>query len=413
MNIQESKGLLNGETDDVPQSVQYNTENSNPLNKAAGNLSYFIKDDVENPNPPIVKTGDTYPVPAYNPESNPPVKETELLNKATNDISYPIRYDAENPGLPVGETNDASYPVKYDAENSGLPVGETDDASYPVKYDAENPGLPVGETDDISYPVKYDAENPGLPVGETNDASYPVKYDAENPGLPVGETGDASCSISEDAKRPDAHDGAVSERVSNARKLAIGNLRRPTAKLALTALFTALIIAGTFIRFQLFMIPLTMQSVFVTLTGYLLGKKYGALAAAVYVLMGLIGIPVFTAGGGFQYVVHPTFGYILGFILSAFLTGFLTEKLEKEGDSRIKRYIKLAAAGLIGMLASYAVGLPYFFIIARYYLQSAALTDSVILMSGFVNTIGKDVVFTLLAALLVLRIRPIAAKYIN
>ncbi|MDR3216718.1 MAG: biotin transporter BioY [Clostridiaceae bacterium] len=189
--------------------------------------------------------------------------------------------------------------------------------------------------------------------------------------------------------------------------------RSLTKNLALTALFTALIIAGTFIKFQLFMIPLTMQPVFVTLAGYLLGKKYGTLSVAVYVLMGLIGIPVFTAGGGFQYVVHPTFGYLLGFILCAFLTGLISEKLEKAGDSVPKRYIKLLIAGFVGMLASYVVGLPYFFVIARFYLKSAALTNQVIFMSGFVNTIGKDIVLTVLAAVLVYRLRPLVARYMG
>ena len=98
-----------------------------------------------------------------------------------------------------------------------------------------------------------------------------------------------------------------------------------TKEMCVTALFTALICAGAFIKIPTPLLPVTFQSLFVTLAGLLLGGKKGALSVGVYVFIGLLGIPVFTEGGGLSYILKPTFGYLLGFILCAFISGKIAE----------------------------------------------------------------------------------------
>ena len=93
-----------------------------------------------------------------------------------------------------------------------------------------------------------------------------------------------------------------------------------TRDLILCALFTALSAIGAFIRIPVPLVPFTLQITFTTLAGLLLGSKKGAISVAVYVLMGLIGIPVFTQGGGFSYVLKPSFGFLVAFIIGAFVT---------------------------------------------------------------------------------------------
>ena len=80
-----------------------------------------------------------------------------------------------------------------------------------------------------------------------------------------------------------------------------------TRDLILCALFTALSAIGAFIRIPVPLVPFTLQITFTTLAGLLLGSKKGAISVAVYVLMGLIGIPVFTQGGGFQLCAKTKF----------------------------------------------------------------------------------------------------------
>ena len=88
-------------------------------------------------------------------------------------------------------------------------------------------------------------------------------------------------------------------------------------EIVLAALFIALITAGTFIRIPAGGDVYTLQFLFTLLAGLVLGKKIGTFAVGAYVLMGLIGIPVFASGGGPSYLFQPTFGYLLGFILQA------------------------------------------------------------------------------------------------
>lgn len=80
------------------------------------------------------------------------------------------------------------------------------------------------------------------------------------------------------------------------------------------------------IKLEVGMIPATMQTFIVLLSGALLGSKKGAFSQIAYLFMGLSGVFWFARGGGLLYLLSPTFGYILGFILSSFIVGFLCEK---------------------------------------------------------------------------------------
>ena len=94
-------------------------------------------------------------------------------------------------------------------------------------------------------------------------------------------------------------------------------------EMVLCALFIALVAVGAFIRIPVGTDVYTLQFLFTLLAGLLLGARLGAVAVGVYVLMGLVGIPVFASGGGPSYILQPTFGYLVGFICQAYLTGAL------------------------------------------------------------------------------------------
>ena len=131
-------------------------------------------------------------------------------------------------------------------------------------------------------------------------------------------------------------------------------------KLAYTALFTALIVAGGFVRFPIGAVPITLQTLFVLLAGSLCGKRVGALSSLIYVALGLIGIPVFSAGGGFAYVLYPTFGYLVGFIFGGLIAG-----IPKKG------FIKRVVFNLLAVLVIHLIGVTYFYLTSNLYLQIA------------------------------------------
>ena len=72
-----------------------------------------------------------------------------------------------------------------------------------------------------------------------------------------------------------------------------------SARIAECALFIVLMVVSAFIRIPIPYVPITFQTVVAVLAGLLLGAKWGAASVAIYVFMGLLGLPVFRAGGGF------------------------------------------------------------------------------------------------------------------
>ncbi len=131
-------------------------------------------------------------------------------------------------------------------------------------------------------------------------------------------------------------------------------------KILVTALFTALTAAGAILHIG----DASLQSMFSALSGILLGPVWGPVSQLLYVFMGLLGLPIFIEGGGIFYVVHPTFGFLLGMILSSFVTGILTEKTN----------MNIWLVSILGLLASYVIGLPFLYFISRYYYETQGMT---------------------------------------
>lgn len=135
-----------------------------------------------------------------------------------------------------------------------------------------------------------------------------------------------------------------------------------TKKLILAAMFAALTAIGAFLRIPTPISSFTLQLLFTSLAGVLLGAKYGALSQLVYVLLGLVGLPIFTSGGGFTSVLTPTFGFLIGMIPMAALIGFLVEKYGAGFGT-------ICLSCVAGLAVVYAIGLPYMHLILTVYLQ--------------------------------------------
>lgn len=162
--------------------------------------------------------------------------------------------------------------------------------------------------------------------------------------------------------------------------------RTPLKKLLLTALFAALTAMGAFLRIPVGHSSFSLQFFFTCMAGLLLGPYWGAASQLLYVLLGLIGLPVFAEGGGLMYVFKPTFGFLLGLIPAAFFTGLFSQK-----DRRFSY--------LAGLLSLYAVGLPYF-----YFTLEGALSPWQTLLYGCILFVPFDALKILCAELLFRRI---------
>lgn len=171
-------------------------------------------------------------------------------------------------------------------------------------------------------------------------------------------------------------------------------------ELTLCALFVALIAAGAFIRVPIPVLPFTMQSMFALLAGVLLGAKRGCLSVCVYLALGLMGLPVFTMGGGPAYVLQPSFGYLIGFAAGAFVAGTVA------GRTGTPSYRRLLAANFAGLIPVYGIGVVYYGLISNFYLHDP-MGLRALLVSCFLMTLPGDIVKSLLGALLAKRLLPV------
>ena len=74
-------------------------------------------------------------------------------------------------------------------------------------------------------------------------------------------------------------------------------------------------------------VPFTLQTMFVVLTGAFLGARNGAISQIIYLLLGIVGIPVFAGlSFGFFKIIGPTGGYLLSFPFAAYFVGYLIER---------------------------------------------------------------------------------------
>ena len=169
----------------------------------------------------------------------------------------------------------------------------------------------------------------------------------------------------------------------------------------LVALFTALICIGAFIRIPIPVVPFTLQFLFTTLAGMLLGKRLGALSVLLYICLGLLGLPVFAQGGGIGYVLQPSFGYIPGFAVGAYLTGWIAEK-----GCSVKRLLAAAFAGL-GVV--YLLGMTYYYLMSNFYLGTGIGLWPLFLYC-FLLAVPGDILLSVLCALLGRRLIPILQK---
>ena len=170
--------------------------------------------------------------------------------------------------------------------------------------------------------------------------------------------------------------------------------------LVLCAMFAALIAVGAFIRIPVPVVPFTLQFLFTSAAGLLLGPEYGAASVMVYIVLGLSGVPVFANGGGISYVLQPSFGYMPGFALGAYVTGKIA------GTSGSPSYRRLVAANFAGLLIVYAMGMTYYALISDLYLGTPIGLWPLFLYC-FVLAVPGDIALCVLGAMLAKILIPI------
>ena len=175
-----------------------------------------------------------------------------------------------------------------------------------------------------------------------------------------------------------------------------------TVDAALVVAGTALVAVAAQIAVPFWPVPLTAQTFAVLLVGTVLGPLRGAVSLALYLVLGVVGLPIFSGGASGSLFALTTGGYIIGFVAAAALTGWLARRAWD------RRVVGMFVTYLAGSVAIYAFGRPWRYVSlqglgpsvwhgARGYSSLLLAT----LGAGFVPFLLGDVAKAVFAALLV------------
>ena len=127
-----------------------------------------------------------------------------------------------------------------------------------------------------------------------------------------------------------------------------------TYQMAVTAVMAAVLCVLGPLTVPIGAVPISLANFVICLTAWLLGPKFGTLSVVIYLVLGAIGIPVFSGyGAGLAKLAGPTGGYLVGYLLLAFIGGMFIEK--SKGNPVV------SAVGLVlGDAACYVLGTAWF-----------------------------------------------------
>ena len=127
-----------------------------------------------------------------------------------------------------------------------------------------------------------------------------------------------------------------------------------TYQMAVTALMAAVMCVLGPLTVPIGAVPISLANFVICLTAWLLGPKFGTLSVAVYLCIGLIGVPVFSGyGAGLAKIAGPTGGYLVGYPLLALIGGLF---IEKSNGNPVVSGIGL----VLGDAACYVLGTAWF-----------------------------------------------------
>ncbi len=188
-------------------------------------------------------------------------------------------------------------------------------------------------------------------------------------------------------------------------------------KSVFAALFAAIICVGCFMRIPLGVVPIVLQNALCVLTGVLLGSFAGAAPTALFIIAGLIGLPVYSGGtSGIAVLLGPTGGFYPGYLLGALVAGLISGKPSvAEKKLSVKTVVKISVAIVAGMIILYIPGTLRF---AQWATGAGKVPAE---KTIFAYTMGAcvipflpgDLLKTIISIPIALKVRPILAQYLE
>ena len=156
-----------------------------------------------------------------------------------------------------------------------------------------------------------------------------------------------------------------------------------------------LLILSAKIKVDLYPVPMTLQPLAILLISMLCGRNIAVSTVSLYLIQGMLGIPVFAYGGGLLYLIGPTGGFLFGFLIASIVLGELADR------GWGKHFLKSISTMLVGMFIIYFFGILQLSIIKGF---------SFAILNGFLPFIIGDFYKLMLASLLLPQIWKITKK---
>ncbi len=173
-------------------------------------------------------------------------------------------------------------------------------------------------------------------------------------------------------------------------------MKSKTNILALCGLYLALLTISAKIQIPTPLIPFTLLTACFLLCIFTLPGFAPLFTVGAYIFAGLVGLPVFASGGGFSYLLNPSFGYLLGFLIASLIKCLLVKK-------RLTDYKQLLLFSLLFLLIVHLVGNLYVYIIL-----TAHLSVKITLLQSFITNgllfIPIDVAWALICPIVIKRL---------
>ena len=185
---------------------------------------------------------------------------------------------------------------------------------------------------------------------------------------------------------------------------------------AFVALFAAFICVGCFLRIPVGVVPIVLQNAICILCAILLGGWKGFLPCALWLLAGIIGLPVYSGGtGGFVIWMGPTGGFLLGYFIGAIAASFIAGKPSvSEKKLNAVTVIRVSVAAVVGMVLIYVPGIMHF---AHWAVEGSKVPEGKTVLSYAMAAcclpyIPGDIIKTVVIIPVALKIRPVLAQYL-
>jgi biotin transport system substrate-specific component len=154
-------------------------------------------------------------------------------------------------------------------------------------------------------------------------------------------------------------------------------------------------------------VPIVLKDMLAILAGTVLGSIQGAAAVGLYLIAGMIGLPVFAGGAGIAALASPSGGYLVGYFVGSLASGFMLGRPTlAENHVTGRGVFRIVRAALAGWIIVYVFGVAQL-------MRVNHIPLAVAIASGVVPFLPIAAVKLALLIVLTVRLRPIAARYIN